>query len=285
MRLPAQLSRLNPKAYKNTFGHILIIAGSRSMLGAGALSSLAAMRTGAGLVTLGIPEGLTLAAYKKISPVVMTLPLKETRELSVSAAAFAQIKPKLSDFDVIAIGPGMSQNKSTQRFILNIIEKVHTPLVIDADALNALSKEISTLKKSKGVRVLTPHPGEMARLTGLTKKQIEQNRKKTALDFAKRYECTLVLKGYKTIVACDDHPVYINKTGNAGMATAGSGDVLTGMIASLLAQRLCGFDAAKYACFLHGKAGDLAAKKRTKASLVATDIIEQIPFAIRSLRK
>jgi len=268
--------------HKNDFGHILILVGSRNMIGAATLTSLAAMRSGAGLVTVGIPESLNNVVQKKISSVVMTWPLKETKEITLSLAAYPQITKRLDSFNALAIGPGLSTHSATQRLILKIIHHSKLPLVIDADALNALAKNLNLLKKNKGVKILTPHPGEMSRLTSLTKDFIEGNRQKIAKDFAKKHHCTILLKGHRTVVASPEGKTYINQTGNPGMATAGSGDVLTGIIAAFLGQGLSAFDAAKYGAYLHGLAGDLAAKKFSQTALIATDIIDHIPQAIKN---
>jgi NAD(P)H-hydrate epimerase len=284
MRLPTPLLRRKPDVYKNQFGHVLILAGSRRMLGAGALASLSAIRSGAGLVTLGIPQSLNLTAQKKIDNVIMTLPLKETREQTLSFSAYKQVKASFSTYSVIAIGPGLSQNPSTQRFIWSIIETSPVPLIIDADALNALCRNPKVLTKTKTTKILTPHPVEMSRLINRRKQDVERNRKGIAQEFANRHTCVLLLKGNKTVVASPGKKVYTNASGNAGMATAGSGDVLTGMIAAFTAQGLTGFDAAKYGAYVHGKAGDLAAKAKTRLSMTASDIIECIPKAIQSLQ-
>lgn len=284
MRLPAPLSRRKPDAHKYHFGHVLVLAGSPTMLGAAALCALSAMRSGAGLVTVGIPQSLNLILQKKISSVAMTLPLKETTEKTLSVSAYPKIKERSTSFDAIALGPGLSRNKSTQRLILKTIESTGKPLVIDADGLNAVSMNLKVLKKNKGIKVLTPHAGEMARLGNFSKSYIEQNRKKAALNFAKEYGCVLLLKGHRTIVASPAGQIYVNPTGNSGMATAGSGDVLTGMIAAFLAQGLSGFEAAAYGAYLHGKAGDLAAKEKTKIAMIAADIIDNIPRALRQNR-
>lgn len=281
MRLPTPLLRSNKNVHKNTFGHLLILAGSRRMLGAAALSSLAAARSGAGLVTVGIPRSLNSTLQKKISNVVMSLPLNETREQSLSKSAYLQIKRILKNYSAIAIGPGLSSNKSTQELVLKLIETSKIPMIIDADALNALAKHISSLKKGKTLKVLTPHPGEMARLLRTTKNSVEKNRRKTATDFAKKHNCVLLLKGPETIVADSKGKIFINKTGNAGMATAGTGDVLTGMIGALLAQGLSGFDAAKYGSYLHGKAGNFTAKRKSKLAMIASDIIDDISKAVK----
>jgi len=281
MKFPVILRRLNRRVHKNDFGHVLIVAGSRPLLGAGALCSLAALRCGAGLVTLGVPESLNETAQKKISPAIMTWPLPETKEKTVGESAFRKIQKKFSSFQALAIGPGLSGNTETKKFILKIIARSSVPLIIDADALNALSEDLTPLYQNRGVKILTPHPGEMSRLTGLKKSVIEARREEVAQKFAREFHCCLLLKGDRTVVASPDGKVYVNKTGNAGMATAGSGDVLTGMIAAFLAQGLEDFEAARWGAYLHGLAGDTAAKKIPKASLTATDIIEAIPRAIR----
>jgi NAD(P)H-hydrate epimerase len=285
MQLPTPLLRSKSHVCKNEFGHVLVLAGSKQMLGAGALTSLAAIRSGAGLVTLGIPQSLNSTIHKKIDNVIMTLPLKETRDQTLASSALGQIKDFYSRYNAIAIGPGLSSNPDTQRFILRVIETSPLPLIIDADALNALCRHLNILNKTSTVKILTPHPGEMSRLVEQEKNIIENNRKKISEVFAEEYNCTLLLKGDKTIVASPGRKTYTNTTGNAGMATAGSGDVLTGMIAAFVAQGLSGFNAAKYGAYLHGKAGDLAAKSKTRLAMIASDIIDCIPKAVKSLPK
>lgn len=275
------ISRRKVNVYKNTFGHALILAGSGRMLGAAALSSLAAMRTGCGLVTLGVPQSLNAVAQKKISNVIMTLPLKETKGHTIASSAFCQIQENYSSYDVIAIGPGLSIHLSTKRFIYKIIESFSKPLIIDADALNVLSGNVDILTKTKIPKILTPHPGEMARLTGLTRREVQNNRKEVARDFAQKYNCVLLLKGHQTIVASPERKIYVNKTGNPGMATAGSGDVLTGMITAFVAQGISVFEAAKLGAYWHGKAGDLAAQSKGRISLIASDILEAIAEVLR----
>ena len=282
MPLPAPLSRRRSNVHKNFFGHVLVLAGSKQMLGAAALTSLAAMRSGAGLVTLGIPKSLNAAAHKKISNAVMTLPLAETPAQTLAPSAFKQIKSAYSSYDVIAIGPGLSRHPATQRLALKIIETSTIPLIIDADALNALSQSLKSLTKTKTLKILTPHPGEMSQLTKKKKDFIEDNRRDVACSFARKHNCILLLKGSRTIVASPTGKTYTNTTGNAGMATAGSGDVLTGMIAAFCAQGLSGFQAAQYGAYLHGKAGDLAAKAKTRLAMIAPDIIDCIPKAIKT---
>ena len=193
MQLPTPLLRRKSNATKNQFGHVLILAGSRKMLGAGALASLSAIRSGAGLVTLGIPQSLNLTVQKKIENVIMTFPLKETREQALSFSAFKQIKDSYPVYNTLVIGPGLSRNKSTQRLILKVIETSPIPLIIDADALNALCRNLSVLTKTKTVKILTPHLGEMSRLIHQRKYAIENNRKESAQAFANKYKCVFYL--------------------------------------------------------------------------------------------
>lgn len=281
MRRPLPLLRNNPNRHKNDFGHVLILAGSSSMLGAAALVGLAAMRAGAGLTTIGVPKSLNSVLHQKISPVIMTLPLPETREGALSKTAFPKIMSKLKNVHVLALGPGLSRDEHTQKLTLKIIAHCPLPMVIDGDALTALAEDISVLQKNTAPKILTPHPGEMARLTGFKKDFIEKSRKKIARDFVQNFQCTLILKGHQSIVASAKGELHVNPTGNVGMATAGSGDVLTGMIAAFLAQGLAPYDAARLGVYLHGLAGDLAAKEKTTISLIATDIIEKIPLALK----
>ena len=285
MRLPTRLLQRNPDSHKGDFGHIFILAGSARFSGAAVLCSLAAMRQGAGLVTLGIPNGLNNAIIRIKAKEVMTLPLPQTREGTLSLAAYKNIKEFIKNINVLAIGPGLGQNKATQSLVRKIICNIKIPMVIDADGLNALVGHLESVKVSKyqGVKdiILTPHQGEMARLLGKKIPEIQNNREEIAKRFAKDYNITVVLKGHNTIVADYKGNLYINKTGNPGMATAGTGDVLTGMIAAFLGQGLNAFEASKYAVYLHGLAGDLAAKEKTQISMIASDIIDKIPEAIK----
>jgi hydroxyethylthiazole kinase-like uncharacterized protein yjeF len=286
MRLPTQLLRRRVDSHKGDFGHILVLAGSQTFSGAAVLSAHAAIRTGAGLVTIGLPQSINNAIIK-IKPLeVMTLPLAETKDGGLSIGAYKNIKDFLKKIDILVIGPGLGQNKSTQSLIRRLINKLDRPLVIDADGINALAGYLDKFKiqnsKFKNI-IMTPHPGEMARLLGTTVKKIQKNRLKTARRFAKDYKLTLVLKGQRSIVVDYRGNKFLNSTGNAGMATAGSGDVLTGIIASFLAQGLDAFRAAKFAVYLHGLAGDMASKEKTQPGMIASDIIEKIPEAIKKM--
>jgi len=277
MRLPLRLLQRKANSHKGDFGHVFILAGSARFSGAAVLCAKAALRSGAGLVTLGIPKSLNLAIIKIKPDEAMTLPLPETNAGSLSLAGYKKIKDFLKKSDVLVIGPGLSQDNSTQKLVRKLLAGLEKPAVVDADAINALVGHLKIL----GPVVLTPHPGEMARLLKISVKKVQKNRKEIAKKFAKAYKMALVLKGRNTVVNDYKGNQYINKTGNAGMATAGSGDVLSGMIGAFLGQGLNSFDAAKYAVYLHGLAGDLAAKEKTQISLIASDIIAKIPEAIK----
>ena len=284
MRLPTRLLRRRPKAHKGDFGHIFILAGSLRFSGAAVLCGYAAMRSGAGLVTLGIPESIARAIIKIKPKEAMTFPLPETSAGTLSLSGYKKIKDFVKNVDVLAIGPGLTQNKSTQSLARKAIPAIDKPMVIDADALNALVGYLDILHNTQYTihnTILTPHPGEMARLLGISIKKVQSKRENIAGEFAKDYKITAVLKGHNTVVADYNGNLYINKTGNPGMATAGSGDVLTGMIAAFLGQGLNQFAASKYAVYLHGLAGDLAAKEKTQIGMIASDIIDKIPEAIR----
>ena len=280
MPLPAPLSRSNPRLSKKDFGHLLIIAGSPSMLGAAALSSLAAMRSGAGLVTAAIPRGLNLTLQRKISNCVMTKPLSQSRTGAFSLKAYGQLKKIWDRFDAIAIGPGIGRELATLQLARQVIIHCPKPLVVDADALFALGGHAQILLKAEGLRILTPHCGEMSRLANQSIRVIEAGRLKTARDFARRYNCVILLKGHRSVVASPGGKTYINHTGNVGMATAGSGDVLTGMITAFLGQGMSPFDAAKYGAYYHGKAGDLASCLQGKLGMTASDIIDCLKEAL-----
>lgn len=280
MRLPARLLQRKAQTHKGDYGHLFILAGSARFSGAGLLCAEAALRSGAGLVTLGLPKSINLAVIKIKPREVMTLPLAETKEGTLSLNAFTRIFQILRQADVLVIGPGLGNNESTYRLIRRVISKCAIPAVIDADGLNAFSKNLGILKKHKGITILTPHQKELSRLFGLGLAEAQKNRKLIAKKYAKYYNNTIVLKGHETLVA-GSRKLYVNKTGNPGMATAGSGDVLSGMIGTFLAQGLEAFSAAKYAVYIHGLAGDIAAKDKTQMGLIASDIINRIPDAIK----
>jgi len=267
-----------PDSHKGHFGHIFIIAGSRRFSGAALLCAKAALRSGAGLVTLGIPESVC-GAIIRIKPVeLMLLPLPETKEGTISIAAYKKACEFLKRADIVVIGPGLSVNLSTQGFVRKLLKNIKKPTVIDADGLTSLANGGKYALPPESI--VTPHPGEMARLIGIPAAVIQKKRKEVAKNFACHYNSTVVLKGDKTVVAGPEG-IYVNATGNPGMATAGSGDVLSGVIAAFLGQGLDAFSAAKYGVYLHGLAGDLAAKEKTQLGLIASDIIDFLPKAIK----
>ncbi len=282
MRLPARLFKRRPESNKGDFGHVFILAGSLRLTGAAVLSARAVMRAGAGSATLGIPKSLHSVFASRLTE-VMTLPLPETSERSVNEKALYEVLSFTEGADCLLLGPGLSRNPATQRLIRLVVSRADLPMIIDADGLNALAGHLDILKKTKSDVVLTPHPKELARLSGLSLDKIRSNRKEVAKDFALRYNITLVLKGDQTVVADGEGKVFINNTGNPGMATAGSGDVLAGVIAAFVALGLDPFDAAKYGVYVHGLAGDLAADAKTQISLIASDIIEYLPVAFKKI--
>ena len=277
-----KLKKRPKDSHKGDFGHIFILAGSRGLTGAAALCSNAALRSGAGLVTLGIPVSLNSIMSRKLTE-VMTLSLAETKEQTLSLKAEQEILKKANSSDAIVIGPGLSRNAETGKLIRNLVVKIEKPMVLDADALNAVSGKTEILGKIKTKYIITPHPGEMARLTNKSLNYIKNNRLIVAKKFSHDYNAVVVLKGAGTIVAEPGGKYYVNTTGNPGMATAGSGDVLAGIIAGFLGQGLNEFDAARSGVYMHGLAGDIAAEDKGEAGLIAGDILENIPYAIKAM--
>ncbi len=281
MRLPAQLLQRKAKTHKGDYGHLLILSGCSRYSGAALLCAEAALRSGAGLVTLGVPKSINLALIKTKPREIMTLGLAETKDGTLSLLAFTKIYSMLKQTDVLIIGPGLGKNKATYALIRKVIKKCAHPMVIDADALNALNKNLKILKSHNGAVILTPHQKEIARLFNLNFGNLLKRRKLIAQKYAKYYNSIIILKGHHSLVANGRRKLYINKTGNPGMATAGSGDVLSGIVGAFLAQGLDAFSAAKYATYIHGLAGDLAAKDKTQMGLIASDIIQRIPDALK----
>lgn len=282
MQWPVRFFKRRPGTHKGDYGHVLICAGSRRMTGAALLCAQAAMRAGAGYVTLAVPDALHKIFAAAVREAV-TLPLLSTPEMSVSEEAVFQIRPFLEKAQVLVLGCGMSQNPSTQKFIRSLLKSARIPLVLDADGLNALAGHMSLLKGRMAPTVLTPHPKEMARLTGKGTTEIQSSRKNIAKDFCLRYNSTLILKGHRTLV-CEKDRVYENATGNPGMASAGTGDVLSGIIGAFVGQGMPVYDAACRAVYIHGLSGDLAAKDKTQPGLVASDLIEYLPKALNFVR-
>lgn len=282
--LPKIPSR-KPDTHKGDYGRVLVLAGSSGMTGAACLCSSAALRAGAGLVTLGIPESLHGVVASKLT-CVMTHPLPETHVKTLSELGRQDILDFSQRFDVVAIGPGLSQYLETKRLVLWLLQSLDRPIVLDADGINALADNPEVLQKTKKQVILTPHPGEMARLLGISSsEEIQSKRLDVSRMFIKdRNNVTLVLKGHQTLVM-NEEKFYINKTGNPGMATAGAGDVLTGMIAAFLGQTYTPFEAAQIGVHLHGLAGDLAAQEMGEISMIATDILNTLPKAFLVYRE
>jgi NAD(P)H-hydrate epimerase len=283
MRLPARLLKRKVNTHKGDYGYVLVIGGSPGMTGAVRLCAMAALRMGAGLVKAGVPASLEkIVASRQLE--VMSIGLADKNGY-LSLKAFKQIENILDKIDVIALGCGASQDKSTRQLMLKIIREIDKPMVIDADALNALSGNLKVLLERKFRNlVLTPHLIEFSRLINQPATAINKSRKELVKQFSLRYNLTLALKGHKTLVS-DGKRFFENTTGNPGMATAGSGDVLCGMIAGLIAQGFDVFEAAKLGVYLHGSAGDIAAHEKTQACLIASDIIEYLPKALKSSGK
>lgn len=271
-------------AHKGSYGHLLVVAGSAGKSGAAALCAMAGLRVGAGLVTLAAPESLhdTLAARHSE---VMVEPLPETPGRTLSRAALARLRELLEGKTAMALGPGLSTDGETAEVIRALVAEVRLPMVVDADGLNAFAGRLPMLAHGPGPRVLTPHPGEASRLLGMPRDALLRDRFTLVPDVARTHSLHLVLKGARTLVADPKGCLAINPTGNPGMASGGTGDVLTGMIGGLLARGVEPGLAARAGVYLHGLAGDLAAREKTPEALIAGDLLDQCPAAIHSLRE
>ncbi len=281
-RIIAKFPKRSAESHKGDFGHVLVVAGSYGYTGAAYLTSQAAMLSGSGLVTLAIGKSLYPVMAEKLTE-VMVRPFFETRDSSLSLLAEKDLITFSEKCDVIAIGPGISQNKETQQLVRNLVAKINKPIVLDADGINAFVGYKDAFKRTKDRLVLTPHPGEMARLIEKNIEEIQKDRKAVALNFANEYNTVLVLKGHNTVVANAAGELYINETGNPGMATGGVGDILTGMIASFIGQGMDAFDAAALGTYFHGLAGDMSAKEKGVLSLIATDLLNKLPEVLKKL--
>lgn len=268
---PHEIPKRAADGNKGTYGKVLIIGGSRGKSGAAAMAGQAALRAGAGLVTVATPESV-LPMVALAAPELMTEPLAETKEGAVTNQPVSHL---LKDKTVVGIGPGLSTVPEASAFVRRVGAECRVPIVIDADALNALIG----FEGEMGGAVLTPHPGEMARLIGKDVEYVQANRLGVASDFAARRNAYVVLKGHRTVVATPGGEIYINPTGNPGMATGGTGDILTGMIAGILAQEHLGsfIERLCLAVYLHGLAGDLAADELGEESVIATDLLRFLP--------
>lgn len=271
-------------AHKNMFGHVLVVAGSAGKTGAALMTARACLRAGAGLVTIGVPETLLDVFMGRVTE-EMLLPLPDDGSGELAPFAADEIVRHAAErFDIVAIGPGLGQSPSLPRVIADVVLHCRVPLVIDADGLNALSGRTNLLQSAKAPVVLTPHPGEFRRL--LPQDSMDTSLSiEAALAFASAHGVYLVAKGAPTITAIPERRAFLNTSGNAGMATAGTGDVLTGIIAGLLAQHLQPADAAVLGVYLHGAAGDIAAERTGQHSLIATDVIDALPEVFQTLQR
>jgi NAD(P)H-hydrate epimerase len=278
------LPRRTGPEHKGDFGRVLVIGGSRGMSGAAVLAAQAAARTGAGLVTLGVPESIHDIAETKLTE-VMTFPLPETEKGTLSRSSLDKILDHARRADVLALGPGLGTNNETAAVVKEILLRIEIPCVLDADGLNAMVGKTELFRVVKSDLVVTPHPGEMARLTGCSTGQIQNNRLNIATQKAVDWHSVVVLKGEGTTVAGPDGTLFINGTGNPGMASGGTGDVLTGVIAGLIAQGMQALYAAAAGVFLHGEAGDIAAREKGMAGLLASDLLENLPAVIKHIEE
>lgn len=302
-------------AHKGTFGKVLIIAGSRGMSGAAALSGLGALRGGAGLVFVASPESMQ-PVVAGIEPSYLTIGLPENNQGRLGRGATSLVCEQCHGKSVVAIGPGLGDSREVDKLVTTLYRDLPQPVVVDADALNALARTGANLAEHAGPRVLTPHPGEFARLVTAVprvdvptheweqmKVDVEpdagrasphgnagvhslasDDRERAAAEFAARYGVVLLLKGAGTVVTDGDR-VYVNPTGNSGLATGGTGDVLTGLIAAILAQGLAPFEAAQLGAWMHGRAGDLAAGELSQPGLIASDLPRYLPRVWKELEQ
>ena len=263
-------------AHKGTFGTALTFCGSYGMCGASALSAKSALRSGVGLLRAVVCDKNYSAFSSLVPEAVVSL-------YKTDADGFADISEKevislLNSADALLFGCGTGRSKKAENTLKTVIKNSEIPMVLDADGINIISKDINIIRERKAPLIISPHPKEMSRLTGLSVSEIESSRIKAAADFAEKFKVTLILKGANTVVACSDGEIFMNKTGNSGMSTGGSGDVLSGILVSLLAQGYSEKEAAVTAVYIHGLAGDNALKKLTKRSMIASDLIEELKF-------
>jgi len=282
-----EMSALMPRrkriSHKGDYGRVFVLAGSRGLTGAATMVCSSAMRAGSGRVFLGIPGSLNPILEVKLTE-TMTVPLDETPEGTVAYSAKAKILKWLAECTNAVIGPGISTHLETARLVQDILREAKIPLLIDADGLNCLQRKTELLRNYPAPLIVTPHPGEMSRLTGLETQEILDDPWKVAGEYAREWGAIVVLKGAETVIADVDGSLYINIAGDAGMASGGMGDVLSGVIASLVGQGLKPIDAAKLGTFVHGRAGEIGVEKKGQLSLIGSDVIELLPVAFEEVR-
>ncbi len=270
------------EGFKNTFGHVLVVAGSAGMTGAAFLASRAVLRSGAGLVTACLPSSLA-NEFDVVNPEVITCGVEETKEGTISSAAGTEIKRRLQGKQAVIFGPGLGATAEIRGLLEKMLEGLHVPLIIDADGLNVLALDGGILNRVQCPLILTPHPGEMARLLGLSTAEVQKDRVVAAQEAAVYFNAVVVLKGAATVTATPQGQVFINSSGCSALATAGSGDVLSGVIGGLAAQGIEPVAAAVLGVYIHGLAGEIAAKELGERSVMAGDVLERLPYAFRHL--
>jgi hydroxyethylthiazole kinase-like uncharacterized protein yjeF len=280
--IASQLRGRPADTHKGTYGHLLLVAGGLGKTGAGVLASLAALRSGAGLVSLALPHSLNPAMEAKLTE-VMTIPLPEAEEGVLGAEAAKRVMEWLGGKSALILGPGIGTHPETVRCVHEVLRQVRIPVVLDADGLNALAMDSGGIGAIHAPLILTPHPGELARLRHATTAEVQADRLTAAQETAQAYDAVVVLKGAHTIVAEPGGALFINLTGNPGMATAGSGDVLSGVVGALLGQGYAPSMAARIAVHIHGLAGDLAAAALGERSLIAGDLVDMLPHAFQQI--
>ncbi|MFO7974429.1 MAG: NAD(P)H-hydrate dehydratase [Candidatus Hydrogenedentota bacterium] len=270
--------------HKGTFGHVFVVGGSLGLTGAVKLAGLGAARAGAGLVTLGVPESLmTIVGAQMLE--CMTFPLGESSSRSLALSGLETALEFTANKNAVVLGPGCSRHPDTREFVLGFIRKCPVPLLIDADGLNNLSTDVNSLKDAQAPLVVTPHPGEMGRLLNASTSEVQSDRAGVAAKFAAEYGCTVVLKGAGTIIASPGSDTYVNSTGNQGMGTGGTGDVLSGVIGGLMAQGLPDPEASLAGVYVHGLAGDIAVTRKGSRGMIAGDLLEALPDAWKELER
>lgn len=269
-------------SHKGDYGRVNIIAGSTGLTGAAILTCRSALRSGIGLLKLYIPESLAVLITHSV-PEAITIPLQEVRKGVIGITHFDRIIEDSASSDVVAIGPGCGNTAETSELVRRIIQELEKPVVIDADGLNAISRNTDILLNKKSSVVMTPHSGEMSRLIGISTDEINKRPIEIAREYATKWDVILVLKGARTVVAAPNGDIYVNVTGNSGMATAGSGDVLTGVIAGFIGQGLTPLQAALLGVYVHGRAGDNSAKYKGEYGLLAGDIVEGLIYTMKEM--
>lgn len=281
---PIPLPRRKPDGHKGEFGKALFVAGSAGYLGAPYFASMSFLKAGGGYSVLATSKSIVPFLGSKASEVVY-IPLEETETGSIAYENLEQIVELSERADIVVVGPGLSLNEETQRLVVDLLARIEKPVIVDGDGITAVAKRKNVFKERKHYTILTPHLGEMSRLTGLSIDEIKENRVKVLVDTCKELDAIIVLKGAHSLIGTPDGRVYVNMTGNSGLATAGSGDVLTGTIAAMYGLGLNIVDAVRMGVFVHGLAGDIASYYLGEDGVTASSILESLPFAVYSVRE